>query len=133
MDVVQQLEVALLGSQASGLIDILADRLQPSTIPTTPTVQPPHVHTSYPMMAPPPTYVPMVGLTSSPSTSTLSMVKTTEPPTKCHCMVPTLLPPSTKLSPLPATPPSPGPSVEPFAMVVVPKLAIPPEAMPGAN
>ena len=129
MDAVQQLEVALLGSPASSLIDMLTDRLQPSTILTTQTVQSPHINTTTPM-APPPTYAPMVGLTSSPSTLTLSVVKTIEPPTKCHCMVPTLLPSSTKSSPLPAAPPSPGSSVELFLMVVIPELAIPPEAMP---
>ena len=103
MDAVQELEVALLGSLASILIDILTDRMQPSTIPTTLTVQPPHVYTAT-QMEPPPTSVPVVGLTSSPSTPTLSVVKTTEPPTKCHHMVPMMLPPSTKSSPLPATP-----------------------------
>ena len=80
-------------------------------------------------MAPPPTYVPLVGLTSSPSTSTLSVVKTTDPLTRHHHVVHTLHPTSTKLSPLDAAPSSPGPPVEPFPMVVIPKLAIPPEAM----
>ena len=36
MDTVQQLEVALLGSPVSGLIDLLAERLQRSTILMTP-------------------------------------------------------------------------------------------------
>ena len=45
-------------------------------------------------------------------------------------MVPMLLPPSTKSSQLPAAPQSPGPSVEPFPMIVIPELAMPPEAMP---
>ena len=76
-------------------------------------------------MAPPPTSVPMVDFTSSPSTLTLSIVKAVEPLTKhCH-MVPTSFPPSTKSSPLPAAPPSPSPLVEPFPMVVIPELAIP--------
>ena len=124
MDAVQQLEVALLGLPASGIIDILASRLEPPTILSTSTVQPPHVYTAT-QMAPPPRSIPVVGLTGSPSTLTLSICKTKEPLTKHHHMIPTLFPPSTKSSPLPAAPLTPGPSVEPFQMVVIPNYIHP--------
>ena len=131
MDAIQQLEVALLCSPASGLIDLLAERLQPSQIPTTPNVQHPQAYTTT-QMAPPPTSVPMVDLTSSSSSSAPYVVKMTETPSKqCH-IVPTLLQPSTESFSLPDNPPSPGLFVKPvsFLTVVVPKLAILPEAMP---
>ena len=122
LDAGQQLEVALLGSPASNLIDILAARLLPPTVSTILTVQTPHISTDT-QMAPPPTSIPKLGLTSSPSTSSPSILKPAEPPTKHHCMFPTS-------SPLPATPPSPGPLVNPFLMVVVAELAIPLDVMP---
>ena len=62
MDVVQQLEVALLGSPASGLIDILADRLQWSSFKN-PNVQPSQVYTSSPS-APAPQMILIVGVTA---------------------------------------------------------------------
>ena len=82
MDAAQQLEVALLSSSASGLIDLLAERLQPSLIPTTPYVQHPQAYTISKHMAPPPTSVPMVGLTSSSPSSVPSVVEMTDPPFK---------------------------------------------------
>ena len=60
MDAVQQLEVALLGSAAAGLIDLLTERLQqPSYLK--PNVQPLQVYTSS-TSAPPPQMIPTVGL-----------------------------------------------------------------------
>ena len=44
MDAIQQLKVALLGSAASGLIDLLAERLQLLLILTTPNVQHPQAY-----------------------------------------------------------------------------------------
>ena len=56
VDDMQQLEVALLGSQASGLINLLAERLPLSPFWMKPTVQPPHVYTSSPSAPPPQLY-----------------------------------------------------------------------------
>ena len=64
VDAMQQLEVALLSSPASGLIDLLAERLPQSPFLMKPTVQPPHVYTSSPSAPPPPT-IPIVGVTTS--------------------------------------------------------------------
>ena len=88
MDAVQQLEVALLGSPASGLIDLLAERLHPSTIPTTPNVQPPQAYTISKQMALPPTSVLMVSLTSSSSFLVPAVVKNNSKPIKTlsHCI-----------------------------------------------
>ena len=63
MDDMQQLKVALLSSPASGLIDILVERLQQSPLPMKPNVQLPQVYTSSPS-APPPQTIPIVGVTS---------------------------------------------------------------------
>ena len=129
MDVVQQLEVALLGSPASSLIDLLAERLQPSLILMAPYVQHPQAYTTSKLMAPPPMSVPMVGLTISSPSSVPSLVKTTDHPSKRHDIDPTLIQPSVKSSPLPDNLLSPGPSVKPFLTVVIPELTIPHEAM----
>ena len=48
VDAMQQLEVALLGSPASGLINLLAERLPLLPPAMRPTVQPPHVYTLSP-------------------------------------------------------------------------------------
>ena len=90
MDAIQQLELALLGSLASWLIDLPSEMLQPSLIPMTPNVQHPQAYTTT-WMAPPPTSVPMVGLTSSSSSSVQSISKMTEIPSKQHHIVPTSL------------------------------------------
>ena len=52
-DAMQQLEVVLLGSPASEVVDILAERLLQSPPWIRPTVQPPHVYTSSPSAPPP--------------------------------------------------------------------------------
>ena len=129
-DAVQQLEAALLGSSVSSLIDLLSERLQPSLkIWLAPHVQHLQAYTTSKHMAPPPMSVPVGGLTSSSPFSVPPVVKNTDPPSKqCH-IVPTLIQLSAKLSPLPDNPLSPGPSVKPFLTVVIPELAIPPEAM----
>ena len=95
--------MALLGSLASGLIDLLKERLQLSLILMTPNVQHPQAYITT-QMAPPPTSVPVVGLTSSSSSLVPSVVEITETPSKQHCIVPALLQPSTKSSPLPSQP-----------------------------
>ena len=64
MDVVQQLEVALLGSPASRLVDILMKRLKPASLLMRPNVQPPQVYMSSPP-APAPQMIPIVGVTSN--------------------------------------------------------------------
>ena len=64
VDAMQQPEAALLGSPASGLIDILAEGLPQSPFSMKPTVQSPHVYTSSPSAPPPPT-IPVVGMSTS--------------------------------------------------------------------
>ena len=128
MDVVQQLEVALLGLPASSLIDILAARLQPSTISTILTMQPPHVYTAT-QMAPPPTSVPMVGLTCSPSTLTLSIIKAVEPSHKISSHGPYVISTIHEIISTACHSSISWSLVEPFLMVLIAELAIPPEVM----
>ena len=77
MGVMQQFEVAVLGFPASRLIDLLAERLQPSPFSMKPNVQPPQAYTAT-LMAVPPTSVLVVGLTSYSSSSVPSIGEMTE-------------------------------------------------------
>ena len=64
-DVIQQLEVALLGSLAAQVIDLLATGgMQPTPASKGNVILPPQAYTST-LMAPPPPTVPIVGITSS--------------------------------------------------------------------
>ena len=63
MDAMQQIKVALSGSQASGLLDLLVERLQQSPLPMKPNVQLPQVYTLSPPV-PPPQTIPIVGVTT---------------------------------------------------------------------
>ena len=133
-DAVQQLEVALLGSPAAQVIDLLSSGLM-QTKPST-SVAPawPHVQTyTSTSPAPPPTSVLVVGVTTTsqipvvvvPAMESTSGVDELVLPkakisnnSQCHHITPT------PLSLLMST------SLVSFPIVVVSKLAIPPEAYP---
>ena len=138
----QQLEVALLASPAAQVLNLLSTGVVQSTAASQKLmIHPPQVYTSTPK-TPPPTSVPVVGLTSSslpPVSSMGEMTVSVSPKVspKHHCIIPTLLqsPESPPLSePLPSShdPPSPGPSAKStsYHIVVVRKLAIPTKALP---
>ena len=100
MDLVQQLGVVLLGYLASRLVDILAERLQPSSLPMRPNVQPPQVYKLSPP-APASQKIPMVGVTVPNSEKVSSdgtdkgvatapdSPKAPQDGSKCHCITPT--------------------------------------------
>ena len=139
-DAIKQLEVALFGSPASEVTDLLSGGVaQTRPVTAAASAQPcPHTYTSTPP-APPPASVPVVGVTASihipvvPQLSQcLMMMKTTllktkistdsAPISKCHQITTTLSSPS-----VPAT--SSASSIS-FPVLVVPKLAISAEAYP---
>ena len=132
---VHQLEVALLGSPASEVMDLLSSVLVQTTSSTIAASSQPHVcpYTSTPP-APPSTSVLVVGVstsshipavpplesTSNDDEATLpkAMISKISDDSKCHCITPMLI------SLLPST------SSISLPVVVVAKLAIPAEAYP---
>ena len=129
----QQLEVALLGSPASGIINLLAEILSWLPPSMRQTVQSPHVYTSTPL-APPPSTIPIVGITTSMTEKTgderadknATMISDPQEapqnvPKHCH-IIPTPVP----------TPEGPSTSSTSSScpIVVVPELTIPMDACP---
>ena len=101
-------------------------------------IPPPQAYTMTPMV-PPPSTIPIVGITksslsvasvSSSGTKATALVSHEISP-KCCCIVPTSVQPPESF-PLPSSPPSPGPSDESalYATLIFPELAIPMEAQP---
>ena len=142
-DVIQQLEVALLGSPAAQVIDLLAAGGMQLTLASKGNdILPPKAYTST-LMAPPPQTVPIVGVTSSLSIASVSVggseatvadfqeVAPSIVIPKCHQIAPTSIqsPESPILS---SSSSSPGPSSksDTYPILVVPELAIPAEAQP---
>ena len=136
-DAIQQLEVALLGSPAAQILDQLAAGVrQLASASQGSVILPPKVFTSTPM-APPPSTIPIVCITSpfpiasvSSGGSKVTASDSQEVQKHC-CIVPTSIqtPESTSL---PSSPPSPGPSNKStsYPTLIVPELAIPTEAHP---
>ena len=129
----QQIKVALLGSPAAGIINLLAEISLWSPPPMRQTVQPPHVYTST-HLAPPPSTILIVGVTTSMAENTgddradKSTTMVSDPqeapqniPKHCH-IVPTLVP----------TPEGPSTSSTSSScpIVIVPELAITTDACP---
>ena len=133
VDTVQQLEVALLGSPAADVIDLLSAGLD-QTRPILWTMQPhPQTYTSTPPVTIP-TAVAILGIST---VSTPSVEKTTESQDvpvmtlKHHHLTP--MPVTSSASPLPSTssPTSSLPSKSAsYPVIVIAKLAIPVEAYP---
>ena len=142
-DVIQQLEVALLGSPAAQIIDLLGAGWMQMTLMSMGTViHPPQVYTSTPVVPPPPA-VPTVGVTSSLPVESVpadgSEVTVSDPQEvtpsiiipKC-CQI-ALTPIQSPESPIPSSSSSSsGPSTKSatYPILVVPELTIPAEAHP---
>ena len=136
-DAIQQLEVALLGSPAAQILDLLAAEVWQLASPSQRSVNlPPKAYTSTPM-APSPSTIPITGITSSLPIASVSSdgseVTTSdsqEVPKHC-CIVPTSIQPP-ESTPLPSSPPSPGPSNKStsYPTLINPELAVPTEAQP---
>ena len=148
VDVVQQLEVALIGSPTTQVIDLLSGGLMQSTASTsvamtstsvTPVQPHPRSYTSTPP-APPPPSVPVLGISSPTPATVLTMASLSdvvEPvvlETKeakisdviLHwCITPTLAGPSSTVS---TTSLLASTNISTLPIVVVPELAIPDEA-----
>ena len=135
-DAIQQLEVALLGSPAAQVIDLLAGGLIPSSIVAVPAQPHPGACISTPP-APPPTSIPVLGVnttgprpamasTSGGDESALPQAKASKVSevVQHHCITPT---PVELLS---STIASSSTEVETLPIVVVPELAVPAEAYP---
>ena len=141
-DAIQHLEVALVGSPAVEVVDLLSSGLSQSRpVTVTMTAQPhPCTYTSTPP-APPTASVPVVGVfecSPIPAMATIESnsdekIPTTPlktkvsniyvPVSKCHCVSPTLI--SLSVSTMSSTS-----SITSFPVVVVPELVIPAEAYP---
>ena len=137
---IQQLEVALLGSSAAYIIDLLSVALK-YTAPTSwmHVVHPSCAFTTTPML-PLPSTILIVGVIEAPAkTATSSSIEGTTPsshegpemPLKCHQILPMLIPqPDINSRPLSPSCPSPSDTSTSFPIIVVPELAVPPHAQP---
>ena len=138
-DAIQQLELALLGSPAAQLLNLLATGvMQLASASQRQMIHPPQAYTVT-LMVPPPSTIPIVGITnsslsvasasSSSSEATASVSQETSP--KCCHIVPTSIQPSESF-PLSSDPPSPGLSDKSasYPTLIVPEPAIPMEAQP---
>ena len=140
VDVIQQLEVALLGSSAAHIINLLSTGLK-YTAPTSwlQVVHPLHAFTTTPLSLPPST-IPIMDITDAPAAiatsgsiegTTSSSHEGQEMPLKCHQILPTPIPqPDITSKPLSPSCPSPSDTSKSFPIVVVPELAVPPHAQP---
>ena len=137
---IQQLEVMLMGSPVTQVIDLLSEGLAQSSVATTSTlVSPPTPHPrSYAStsLAPPPTSVPVEGISTAIPASSSGVVEPAVPETKentasdsvpCWCITPTPVELSLFAS---NTSLLTSPSINMFPNVVVSELAIPAEAYP---
>ena len=138
-DAIQQLEVALLGSPVTQILDLLATGvIQLASTSQRHVVHPPQASTAT-LMMPTPSTIPIEGLTSSSlsvasassSGSELTTSVSQEIPPKCHGIVPTSILPPESL-PLPSSPPSPCPfdKSTSYPTLIVPELVIPTDAQP---
>ena len=132
-DAVQQLEVALLGSPAANVVELLSAGLE-QTKPILQTMQPcPQTYTSFPP-APIPMVVPVLGLSTISTPGIEKTEKTTESQDvpviapKCHHITPTLgtssAPPLLSTSSSSSSLPSKASS---YPVLVIHELAIPVE------
>ena len=130
-DAIQQLEVALLGSSAAKLLDVLLMSMQHQATPLQSTTVPPHPPAAS-SISPPPSSFPIMGVTDivglADAKATLSEIAALKPstetevmPSKCWHIIPTPITPTTSRS-------SSIPSQ--FPIVVVPKLVIPASTLP---
>ena len=134
-DAIQQLEVALLGSPVAQLINLLATGVIASTSQRQ-MIHPPQAYTVTPMV-PPPSPIPIVGITdsplavASPSHSEATTSTSLEIPSKWQQITPTLIP-QPEVASKPSSPLCPSPSAESTSLptVMVPELAIPAGAQP---
>ena len=139
VDAIQQLEVALLGSPAAQLLNLLATGvIQSASASQRQMIHPPQAYTMT-LKAPPPSIMPIVGgtnsslsvaSTSSSGSKATALVSQETSPKHC-CIVPTSIQPPESF-PLPSSPPSAGPSDKSasYPTLIVPELAIPMEAQP---
>ena len=136
----QQLKVALLGSSAAYIIDLLSAGLK-YTAPTSwlQVVHPLCAFTTTPMPSLP-SMILILGVTEAPAaTATSSSIEETTPssdkgpetPLKCHQILPTLIPwPDVTSRLLSPSCPSPSDTSTSFPIVVVHELAVPSHAQP---
>ena len=135
-DTVEQSEMTCLGSPVAHIIDLLSTGVMQPVLTSHGTVAHfPKVYTTT-LIAPPPSTIPIIGITDSlpiRSVSSGDSGVTSDPQEipKCHHIMPTLIQPS-ESAPLPSSPPSPGPSSKStsYPTLVVPELSIPTEAQP---
>ena len=139
-DAIQQWEVALLGSSAAHIINLLSTGLKYTTSTSwLQVVYPPCAFTTTPIL-PLPSTILMVGVNDAPAaTATSSSIEGTTPsshkgqemPSKCHQILPMLIPqPDITSRPLSPSCPSPSDTSTSFPIVAVPELAVPLHAQP---
>ena len=112
---IQQFEVALLGSPAAQILNLLAAGVMKLALTSQGNeILPPKVYTSTPT-APPPSTIPIVGITSSLHVTSVSSggsevtaSDSLEVPKCCHIVLTLIQPPES--SSLSSSPPSPSPS-----------------------
>ena len=140
MDVIQQLEVALLGSSAAYIINLLSAGLKYAAPTSWPQVVHPLCAFTTTPMSPQPSTIPIVGVTEAPAaTATSSSIEGTTPsshegpemPLKCHQILPILIHQlDAILRPLSPSCPSPLDTSTSFPIVVVPEQTVPCHAKP---
>ena len=117
-DAIHQLEVALLGSPAAQLIYMHSTGMRHLASTSQPQgVQPPHVFTTTPM-EPPPSTIPIRGITDPPASIATSSSSGVAAPTSQevqemtlkHCWISPMLIPQLEVTSRPPSPPHPGPS-----------------------
>ena len=133
----QQLEVAPLASPAAQILNLPAAGVMKLALTSQENViLPPKAYTPTPM-APPPSTIPIAGITGSlpiisvsSGGSEATALDSPEVPKHCHIVLTLIQPPES--SSLPSIPPSPSPSnkLTKYPTIIVPELAILTEAQP---